>query len=154
MRNAGKIVLALARWGLAAVFAYAGISKMQDPAAFASAVAHFKILPHALVNLVALGLPPFEILSAALLAIGPWRRLGAFNILILCLVFLAALASVAARGIELNCSCFGSASGEPVGVAIARDLVLLAVAAVLYWRLAICDSRTKPEHAKSPELSP
>jgi hypothetical protein len=118
---------------------------MQDSAAFASAIAHFKILPVELVNIVALGLPPFEILSAALLAAGPWKRVGAFNLLVLCLVFLGALISVAARGIELNCSCFGSASGEPVGIAIARDLVLLTVASVLYWKMVKDDSRAKPE---------
>lgn len=131
----GKMALALGRLALAAVFLYAGIMKMSDPSAFGSAIAHFKILPAGLVNLVALGLPPFEILSAILLVVGPWKRLGAFNIFILCVVFLAALVSVAARGIELNCSCFGSAQGEPVGAAIARDVVLLAVAAIVYWRL-------------------
>lgn len=149
MSALGKIVFAAARWALAAVFAYAGILKMQDPASFASAIAHFKILPVQLVSLVALGLPPFEIFSAALLAVGPWKRLGAFNILVLCLVFLAALVSAAARGIELNCSCFGSARGEPVGVAIMRDIVLLAVALVLYWKLS--RSPGKPE---SPQWNP
>jgi len=154
MSSPGKIVFAVARGALAVVFAYAGILKMQDPASFASAIAHFKILPAELVSFVALGLPPFEILSAVLLAVGPWKRLGAFNILALCLVFLVALVSAAARGIELNCSCFGVARGEPVGVAIARDVVLLAVALVLYWRLATCDSHKKPESAESPRLNP
>ena len=127
---------------------------MQDPASFASAISHFKILPGQLVSLVALGLPPFEILSAVLLAVGPWKRLGAFNIFALCLVFLVALVSAAVRGIELNCSCFGAARGEPVGVAISRDVVLLAVSLVLYWKLAMCDSHRKPEHAESPQLNP
>jgi uncharacterized membrane protein YphA (DoxX/SURF4 family) len=144
MKAFGKIALAAARWALAALFLYAGIMKMSDPSAFGSAIAHFKILPAGLVNLVALGLPPFEILSALLLLVGPWKRLGAFNLLILCVIFLAALVSAAARGIELNCSCFGSAQGEPLGVAIARDIVLLAVAAVVYWRLARCRSSGSP----------
>lgn len=150
MRRLGEVALALGRWGLALVFAYAGILKMRDPQAFASAIAHFKILPHELVNLVALGLPPFEILSALALVVGPWKRVGAFNILILCVIFLAALISAAVRGIELNCSCFGSASGEPVGVAIVRDIVLLAAALVLYWRLAVCVPRRDPEPTSLP----
>ncbi len=46
---------------------------MQDPASFASAIAHFKILPHELVNFVALGLAAVRD-SWPLWPFSPWDR--------------------------------------------------------------------------------
>ncbi len=52
---------------VAAVFIYAGIDKIRDPLQFADSIAAFAILPAVLINLLAMGLPPFEIACGLLL---------------------------------------------------------------------------------------
>ena len=50
---------------LAGIFIYAGIDKIRDPLQFADSIAAFAILPAVFINLLALGLPPFEIAMRA-----------------------------------------------------------------------------------------
>ncbi len=121
---------------LAGVFIYAGAIKLGSPEALASSIARFRLLPDLCIHPLALGLPPFEILSGLALLAGPWKRQAAFNLGGLCLVFLIALVTAAARGIEVDCSCFGSAARTPMGQMIARDLLLLAAAAAVYLHAA------------------
>ncbi|MGA7872757.1 MAG: MauE/DoxX family redox-associated membrane protein, partial [Candidatus Binatus sp.] len=58
---------------VAAVFIYAGVDKIRDPLQFADSIAAFAILPAVLINLLALGLPPFEIACGLLLFAPPTR---------------------------------------------------------------------------------
>ena len=73
---------------MAAIFIYAGIDKIRDPLSFADSIAAFAILPAVFINLLALGLPPFEIASGLML-LGPWtRRVGALAVAVnLCNIF-------------------------------------------------------------------
>ncbi len=106
--------------------------KLHDAASFATGIARFRIVPDSLVHLIALGLPPLEIFCALALLAGPWRRQGALGIALLCLLFLGAILSAAARGIAVECSCFGAAAAEPLWWLIIRDLLLLASALAIY----------------------
>src|SRR5271163_2367189 len=104
-RSHRYLVLA-ASIAMAAIFVYAGIDKMRDPLSFADSIAAFAILPAVFINLLALGLPPFEIASGLLL-LGPrTRRFGALAVVVLSVMFLAALASALLRGLTLDCGCF------------------------------------------------
>ncbi len=67
-RNYTVLAVSLA---VAAVFIYAGIGKIRDPLQFADSIAAFAILPAAFINLLALGLSPFEI-ACGILLLGPW----------------------------------------------------------------------------------
>ncbi len=130
-------VIAGLRMLLGAVFAYAGAIKIREAADFADAIAGFRLLPPGLSNLVALGLPPFEILLGAWLIAGWRRRTAAFCALGLCGVFLLALVSAAVRGIAVDCGCFGGAHGglseeQRLWFSIGRDVVLLAMAGAVY----------------------
>ena len=73
---------------MAGIFIYAGIDKIRDPLQFADSIAAFGILPAVFINLLALGLPPFEI-ACGLLLLGPrTRRIGALAITLLsCNIF-------------------------------------------------------------------
>jgi len=120
---------------LAGVFAYAGIAKMADPAAFAASIATFEILPAEWSNLVALVLPPFEVL-AGLVILAPFGvRTGALSLGTLSAVFLVALLSALVRGIPVDCGCFGASGPSSVAqiwLAVGRDVGLGAVALFLY----------------------
>jgi putative oxidoreductase len=113
---------------MAAVFIYAGIDKIRDPLQFADSIAAFAILPAVFINLLAIGLPPFEIASGLLL-LGPrTRRVGALAVAVITVMFLAALASALLRGLTLDCGCFGAgAPSRP------RMWLELGLDALLFW---------------------
>lgn len=128
----------LMAWGLAALFIYAGVTKSMVPLRFADSVASFDLLPAAGVNLVAGTLPVMETLMGLLLiaGFGPMKRAGALGLIALNLAFIAALGSAIARGIIVDCGCFGE--GEPSMAktwwALIRDVGLLVAAIWLYVR--------------------
>jgi putative oxidoreductase len=101
------VVLAISL-SLAAVFIYAGADKLRDPLQFADSIAAFAILPAAFINLLAMGLPAFEIACGLLLLWAPTRRVGALAVVVLSAVFFAALSSALLRGLTLDCGCFGA----------------------------------------------
>lgn len=95
---------------LGGVFIYAGALKVWDPLKFATDISHFRILPWPIGVRLALYLPWLEILCGLALIIG-WMRSGALGILTaLTVVFIAAAITAKARGIDIECGCFGSAS--------------------------------------------
>jgi len=128
-------LLATARMLLGAVFAYAGALKTLNPEGFADAIAAFQILPSPLINIFALGLPPFEVLVGLMLIFGIRPRLAVFGTLILSAVFIAALALALGRGLNVDCGCFGSGPASPgkTITALGRDFILLASGCWLYW---------------------
>ncbi len=120
------------RIGLGLVFVYAGILKILDPVAFAGSVAAYKILPYELNYLVAAILPCVETVCGLLLIIGYRVRAAACIIIAMNLVFMAALASTIARGLDIDCGCFRQGGEKtPAWMAIARDMVFLAAAVFL-----------------------
>ncbi len=125
------------RVGAALVFGYAGWIKFQSPQAFADSIATFQLLPARLVNLLALGLPPFELGLGVLLLSGWKTRTAAFCGLVACGVFLFALASAMARGLPVECGCFGDARSSLAPtlrswLVIGRDLLLSGSVALVY----------------------
>jgi len=126
----------LIRCTLGGIFIYAGWSKMGNPWAFADSIASFHLLPNRLISPLALGLPVFEVLAgiAIFIPIGRFQRVGALAILLLCGIFAMALAQALARGLSVDCGCFGS--GAPsigkTGLALARDLLIGAAAFWMY----------------------
>ena len=119
--------------GAGAVFVFAGYLKLWTPELFADDIAAFRILPPSLDNLLALGLPPFEIILGLLLITGWRRRTISFCAALTSGIFLVALCSAWVRGIPVDCGCFGSGSGgSPPWVAVGRDLLLFAGTLTLY----------------------
>jgi putative oxidoreductase len=89
------------------LFIVAGADKLRDPQDFADSIAGFAILPMTVISLPALGLPPFEIACGLLMLARPTRRVAALGLMLLSVVFFAALVSALARGLTLDCGCFG-----------------------------------------------
>lgn len=119
---------------LAGVFVYAGIDKLRDPLQFADSIAAFAILPAVIINLLAFGLPPFEIGCALLLLPRATRRIGALAVAAISVVFLTALASALLRGLTLDCGCFGvGAPSRPrMWLELGLDMVLFSGALFVY----------------------
>jgi uncharacterized membrane protein YphA (DoxX/SURF4 family) len=137
----------LARLVLAVTWAWAGVAKVADPDAAVRAVRAYRLLPEAAVRPLAWGLPFLELALAALLLAGLATRFAALGSAGLLAVFMAAMGSAWARGLRIDCGCFGGGGASPgVGAGdylldLARDAGLLAVALLLAWsprsRLAV-----------------
>jgi putative oxidoreductase len=123
---------------LGALFVYAGAMKIRDPLAVADTIAAFGIIPLALINSFALAIPSFEIISGALLIAGWYRRMAALGLLIALGAYTVAIASALARGITIDCGCFGVGPGTRGAMwwDFGRDLAMLAAAFAVYaWSM-------------------
>ena len=123
-----------ARLLLAGVFGVAGVLKIDDPAGSVRAVRAYDLLPDWLAVAVGRGLPAFELALAVALLLGVALRLSAGVAAGLLTVFLIGIVSAAARGLQIDCGCFGGGgvTDDPsYGTEIARDVALLALSAWL-----------------------
>ena len=112
---------------------------MIDPQSSVAAVRAYRLLPSSLATIVGWGLPFAEIALGVLLLAGVATRLVAVASAVLLLVFIAAVTSAAARGLSIDCGCFGGggdvAPGQTAyGTEIVRDVGLLLLAVWLVWQ--------------------
>jgi uncharacterized membrane protein YphA (DoxX/SURF4 family) len=126
---------AAARVIAGAIWLVAGFAKASDFTSFENQVRGYDMLPSALVPWVAHGLPLLEIALGAYLVAGllvrpaAWLSIGLLGILI------AAQTQAWARGLTIDCGCFGALDRQQVGFGtIVRDL-LLAVPTLLVLTL-------------------
>ncbi|MGC5050462.1 MauE/DoxX family redox-associated membrane protein [Micromonospora sp. DT48] len=128
------------RLGLAAVWLWAGWSKVGDLAASGRAVNAYQILPYDVAMAVGAALPFVELALGVLLVLGLATRLVAGVSAALLLVFIAGIASAWSRGLAIDCGCFGVGGELPAGETpsylpeILRDIGFLALAGfLLIW---------------------
>ena len=154
MRSDLRPWLALAaRLLLGGVFVVAGLLKLPDPAAAVRAVRAYRLLPEVLVGPVAFGLPVVEIAVGLALLAGVFVRTAAVASALLLAVFLVGVGSAWARGLQIDCGCFGGGGQVQTGqtaypAEVARDTALLLVAlALARWphsRFSLAPSRQEP----------
>lgn len=131
-----RIVSLVARLGLAAVWLISGGLKFLDPVQTKIAVRAYQLLPESLVGPVATALPLVEIVLGLLLLVGLAVRVSAVLSMIVLAVLIAVIISVWARGLSIDCGCFGGGGTADVGAwdylkEIFRDLGFMALAAWL-----------------------
>ena len=147
------LVGTLARLGLAAVWLVSGTIKAIDLDQTVVAVRAYDVLPRAAVDVVAAVLPFFEIALGLLLLVGIGIRLVAVVSAALLVLFVAGVTQAWARGLSIDCGCFGGGGAvAPVATAyvqeIVRDVGFLALAAWLVVRprtLVSMDARLNAE---------
>jgi uncharacterized membrane protein YphA (DoxX/SURF4 family) len=131
-----RVVGLVARLVVGVVDVSAGLSKLPDPAGNVRSVRAFRILPEAVVPTVGHALPIVEILIGAMLILGLITRGFAVISGLFFVAFVIGISSAWARGLEINCGCFGN-GGIPAdpqrqyAVDIARDIGLLLCSAWL-----------------------
>jgi len=126
---------------LGALFVVASTMKMRSPQDFALSVKAFKIFPEAgdhLVMLTTFWVPWLELTAGVLVLLGLWTRAAAVVLGALLIVFLVGIVSVLARGLDVDCGCFGKldaiCTGSLGACHIVRNAVLLGIAAFLVIR--------------------
>ena len=113
------------RLGAAFVWIFAGATKIPQIETFHALVERYGILPHFLAAPFSYVVPFLEIGLGLYLAAGLFVRGTALAGTLLFAVFLTAQVSALARGIALDCGCFGAALQSRVGpFTILRDLAL------------------------------
>ena len=119
-------IIRLLRVALGGVFVYAAWTKLSQPwELFAMGVDSYQVLPLKWVELVARTLPWLELAVGALLIVGWCMRLAGSVTSVLLIVFFTLMVRAYAKGMEINCGCFGP--GEMVSWrTLLRDGSLLA----------------------------
>ena len=97
----------LARLVLGGVLVVAGALKVTTPAVSAMAVRAYQLLPYDVAGVVGVGLPVVEIAAGLLLVLGLLTRPAAVVGGLLMLAFLVGIISAWARGLTIDCGCFG-----------------------------------------------
>ena len=125
-----------ARLLVGGVFVVAGSLKLPDPAASVANVRAYQALPSWMTAPVGQLLPVLEVVVGLLLIIGLLTRGAAVVAAVLLVVFIIGIASVWARGISIDCGCFGDGGYDPDAISkypweIARDVGLLVASAVV-----------------------
>lgn len=132
-----------ARLVLGGVLFVAGALKVTNLPSSALAVRAYKILQYDLAGMVGYALPILEMVVGLLLLIGLFTRWSAAVGGLLMVAFIIGISSAWARGLSLDCGCFGGGGEVELARAlaaypweIARDVGLLALAVWLVVRPA------------------
>jgi len=131
MRRFTGWTLLFTRLLIGGVFLIAGVLKALDADATVRSVRAYDLLPESLAHLVGWGLPFAEILAGAFLIAGVFTRTAAVITALMLLAFVAGIAQAWARGLAIDCGCFGTSyttGADPVAYAIdiARDALMIA----------------------------
>jgi uncharacterized membrane protein YphA (DoxX/SURF4 family) len=150
----------VARLVTGGVWIVAGALKVTDPVASIDAIRAYELLPWSVVEPLGYALPAIEIVVGLALVLGAFTRGAAVVSALLFVAFIIGIASVWARGIEIDCGCFGGGGPKEDAASsypweIARDAALLAascyVVVVRRTRLAF-DNLLFPARATGAEI--
>jgi len=119
---------------LSGLFIYAGVIKMLRPDLLLVDIQSYDLVPYLVAYLGALLLPPLQIVTGLGLLVRSLRKVSATILLLLMLVFIAALISAWSRGLDISCGCFGkSETAANYPLLVVRDLTLIfGLSAVLF----------------------
>lgn len=122
---------------LGLVFVYAGYVKLRQPwYVFAGMIDNYGVVPPSVSELIARILPAFELMLGLVLIAGVCRKTSSAAAVFMLLPFFALMVWAYARGMKIDCGCFGP--GQTLGPrTILRDAALVAASAwlmLLSWR--------------------
>jgi len=137
-----------ARIAVAITFVVAAVPKAIDLEPFAVDIRNYQVFPEWSLHVLAALVPMIEIVGAAAIVSGRerWVRAGAVVLGALTLAFVALVASVLVRGIDLQCGCFGrdEAAASVGWPTLVRDLLLFAA---IVWAARPTPVRARPQAA-------
>jgi uncharacterized membrane protein YphA (DoxX/SURF4 family) len=114
----------------------AALSKIGAPAVFAGQIENYDLVPVGFENLIAITLPWIEFLAGLALVLGVRARSGAWLALGMMVVFTLAVAQALARGLNIECGCFGTADASRIGLTkLLENLAFTAVSIVAAMRV-------------------
>jgi len=117
---------------LAGVFIYASLHKINFPAEFADNIAGYLIVPHWLVNPLAVFMPWLELVSGLFLLAGVRVRAASLLIGGMLVMFTVAVMVALIQDTPIGCGCFQSVGEAISWWTVLRDLVWLAMTVHVY----------------------
>ena len=120
-----KALLVVFRIVLGGLFVYAGAVKIAEPLGFAQDIRNYRLVGQSLSFVAAVVLPWLEVLAGAFLVAGIWKRGAALVISGLLVFFIVLTLVTMARGIDVDCGCFGSLSRKSGWGVVLEDLGML-----------------------------
>ena len=129
------ILTMVVRLVLGITFIYASFYKIIDPGSFAKSIWYYHLAPGAMINLLAIILPWVELVCGLLLIVGVAYRGSLILTGLMITVFIAAIGSAIARGIDLDCGCFKAAqsSSSSTWNSLLIDIGLFVLFLQLYY---------------------
>ena len=126
---------------LGVFFVAAALPKLADPPSFAHMIYNYRIVPGALVNLMALVMPWIELLCGLALILGIWTGTARAIVAAMLAVFIVAISINLMRGNAIDCGCFDVSTANKtreerladMHFVILRDLGMLLMAAQGWW---------------------
>lgn len=138
---AERLLILLARVAIGGLMIFTAYLKLKPadgllasgPQTFALNIKAYQILPDHLVMLAAFVIPWAELLAGLLLLLGLRARAASLVLCLLLASFTVGVVSVIARGMNIECGCFGSfkllCSGPITWCKVGENALLLALAA-------------------------
>lgn len=123
-----------ADWIVAGIFLAAACPKIVDPAAFADAIASYRMTPSWALAPLARFLPWFEALMAGLLILGRYKAPCRLSLVGLLVVYSLLTLIAVWRGLDIHCGCFGGEGGSGLSVIVRNSLILVGLG--LLWGVA------------------
>jgi len=128
-----KHLLFIFRLIVGGVFIWAGVLKIMDPLGFAQNIKNYRIFSHDTSFFLAIVLPWMEAFCGIFLIIGFWRRASALLTSAMLLGFIALVVITIARGIDIDCGCFGQFSRKLDYKLLVSDSLLLLFSLSIYF---------------------
>lgn len=132
------VIVVIARFIMGGIFLVSGLAKISDPGRFILTLREFRLFPEVIVPFTAVWLPWLEFVLGLCLIAGILQRTAALILACMNILFAAAIVSVIARGIVVDCGCFGMIA-DMLGLpdmadmkAVIRDAVFVALCMVIF----------------------
>jgi len=117
---------------LSGIFIYASLHKINFPAEFADNIAGYLIVPHWLVNPLAVFMPWLELVCGLFLLAGVRVRAASLLICGMLIMFTLAVVVALIKDTPIGCGCFQSVGEAISWWTVLRDLAWLAMGAHVF----------------------
>lgn len=128
----------ISRLALAFVWIFAGISKTSDRLGTIQSIEGYDIFSPTWVDWIALAIGPLELIGGAMLLLGIFLRQAGKVSAVVLVLFIVGIAQAWARGLSIDCGCFGAASPDEAHMdyllTILRDIVFIAMSMMCVYR--------------------
>ena len=127
-----NILLLAIRLFLGFIFIFAAITKVSDTDGFSQSIYNYKLMPDFLINFLAIAFPWIELIAGILLVFGISIKENSAILSGLLVVFIIAIGISMARGLNIDCGCFGTVGGTKIGIQkILENIGLLVIGLIL-----------------------
>ena len=129
-----KFILFIFRLIVGGFFIWAGALKVVDPLDFTRNISNYQIFSEGISFFLAIILPWIEIVCGFFLITGIFRQASAFLISFFLLLFILLVLVTIARGINIDCGCFGSLSRSVDFKLVFVDGILFFLSLIIFLR--------------------